>query len=128
MMTVIWTFLKNPKNLIITALAVCFLACMAVVLIQRVTISTKTAKIETQAKDIERFKAAQAAYQKTVDDYAGQVIKWRKMAESQQAVTNQTAKEVVKIKYVKNKCTMEGDDAKIINGMFDYYNSAGRMR
>ena len=127
-MTAIWTILKNPKNILILVLAALVLVGGGVVLFQRASLATKTAKIETQAKDIERFKAAQAAYQKTVEDYAAQVIKWRKMAESQQAVTNQTAKEVVKIKYVKNKCTMEGDDAKIINGMFDYYNSAGRMR
>lgn len=127
-MTAIWTLLKNPKNILILVLAALVLVGGGVVLFQRASLATKAAKIETQAKDIEQFKAAQAAYQKTVEDYAAQVIKWRKMAESQQAVTNQTAKEVVKIKYVKNKCTMEGDDAKIINGMFDYYNSAGRMR
>lgn len=126
MMTVIWTFLKNPKNLIIVILAVLFVLCMGVVLYQRASLATKTAQVDKQAVEIERFKATQKAYSQLVDDYAGQVIKWRKMAESQQAITNATAKETVKIKYVKSDCKIEGEDARIINGVFQYYNS-GRL-
>lgn len=126
MITIIWTFLKNPKNLIITILAMLFTLCMGVILYQRASIATKSTKVELQAKDIEQFKAAQKAYAQLIDEYAGQVIKWKQIAEKQQAITNQTAKEVVKIKYVKSDCKLEGQDAAIVNGMFQYFNS-GRL-
>jgi hypothetical protein len=126
MITIIWTFLKNPKNLIITILAMLFTLCMGVILYQRASIAVKAAKVETQKVEIERYKAAQKAYQGVIEDYAGQVIKWKQIAEKQQAITNQTAKEVVKIKYVKSDCKLEGQDAAIVNGMFQYFNS-GRL-
>jgi predicted Holliday junction resolvase-like endonuclease len=122
MWTIILTFLKNPKNLIIVILAVLFALCMGMILYQRASLATKTAKIELQAKDIEQFKAAQTAYSNLIDQYAEQVVKWQKLAESHQAITNQTAKETVKIKYIKSKCTLEGEDAKAVNGIFNYFN------
>lgn len=126
MITVILTFLKNPKNLIIVIFVALFTLCMGVILYQRASIATKSTKVELQAKDIEQFKAAQKAYAQLIDEYAGQVIKWKQIAEKQQAITNQTAKEVVKIKYVKSDCKLEGQDAAIVNGMFQYFNS-GRL-
>jgi predicted Holliday junction resolvase-like endonuclease len=122
MMTIILTFLKNPKNLIIVILVALFALCMGMILYQRASLATKTAKIELQAKDIEQFKAAQTAYSNLIDQYAEQVVKWQKLAESHQAITNQTAKETVKIKYIKSKCTLEGEDAKAVNGIFNYFN------
>lgn len=127
MWTIILTFLKNPKNLIITILAALFILCMGMILYQRASLATKTAKIELQAKDIEQFKAAQSAYADLINQYAEQVIKWQKMAESHQAITNQTAKQNIKIKYIKSKCALEGEDAKIVNGVVEHFNS-GRMR
>jgi predicted Holliday junction resolvase-like endonuclease len=122
MWTIILTFLKNPKNLIIVILAVLFALCMGMILYQRASLATKTAKIELQAKDIEQFRVAQTAYSNLIDQYAAQVVKWQKLSESHQAITNQTAKETVKIKYIKSKCTLEGEDAKAVNGIFNYFN------
>lgn len=127
MITIIWTFLKNPKNLIITILAMLFTLCMGVILYQRASIATKSAKVEIQAKDIEQYRAAQKAYQGVIDEYAGQVIKWKQLAEKNQAITNQTAKVVTKIKYIKSDCKVEKEDAKIVNSAFEYFN-AGRLR
>jgi len=128
MMTIIWTFLKNPKNLIITILAALFILCMGVILFQRASIATKSAKVETQAKDIERYKAAQSAYADLINQYAEQVIKWQKLAESHQAITNATAKESVKIKYIKSKCKLEKEDAGTVNNIAEYFNTGGRLR
>lgn len=126
MMTVIWTFIKNPKNLIIVILAVLFVLCMGIVLYQRASLATKTAQVDKQAVEIERYKATQKAYSQLADDYAGQVVKWQELAKKQQMITNATAKEVVKIKYVKSDCKLGGDDANIVNGVFQYFNS-GRL-
>ena len=125
MMTVIWTFIKNPKNLIIVILAVLFVLCMGIVLYQRASLATKTAKVEAQATEIERYKATQKAYQGLIDDYAGQIIKLREVVKAHQTITNNTAKEVVKIKYVKSNCKLEGEDVRIVNGIAEYFNSGG---
>jgi hypothetical protein len=127
MITAIWTFIKNPKNLIITILAVLFVVSMGMILWQRASIATKAAKVELQRAEIDRYKATQKAYAELIDDYTGQVVKLKQIAEKQQVITNATAKEVVKIKYIKSSCKLEGNDAKIINGVVDYFNS-GRMR
>lgn len=127
MITLIFTFLKNPKNLLIVALAVIVLIFGTIVLYQRGSLAKSKGKIELQTAEIERYKASQKAYADLIDQYAEQVVKWQKLAESHQAITNQTAKEVVKIKYIKSNCKMEKDDAKIINGVVDYFNT-GRMR
>lgn len=126
-MTAIWTLLKNPKNLLILILAIAVLTCGAVVLFQRASIAKSSAKVAAQGVEIERYKQSQAAYQKTVEAYADQVIKLQKLNESHQAISNATAKEVVKIKYIKSKCTLEGEDAKIVNGTIEYFNT-GRLR
>ena len=128
MMTVIWTFLKNPKNLIIVILATLFVLCMGVVLYQRASLATKTAKVELQQAEIDRYKATQKAYAQLIDNYAGQVVKWQKLAEKQQAITNATAKESVKIKYIKSDCKLEKEDAKTVNNIAEYFNSGGRLR
>lgn len=122
MWTIILTFLKNPKNLLILILAVLVLTCGAVVLFQRGSLAKSKGKIELQSAEIERYKAAQKAYADLIDQYAEQVVKWQKLAESHQAITNATAKETVKIKYIKSKCTLEGEDAKAVNGVFNYFN------
>ena len=126
-MSAIWTLLKNPKNLLIVVLVVAALICGTVVLFQRVSIAKSSAKVKEQGVEIERYKQSQAAYQKTVEAYADQVIKLQKLNESHQAVSNQTAKEKVKIKYIKSKCTLEGDDAKIVNDTIEYFNT-GKLR
>ena len=126
-MTAIWTIIKNPKNLLIVLLAIAVLICGMVVLFQRGSLAKSSAKVKEQGVEIERYKQSQAAYQKTVEAYADQVIKLQKLAESHQAISNATAKEVVKIKYIKSKCTLEGDDAKIVNGTIEYFNT-GRLR
>jgi hypothetical protein len=127
MMTIILTFLKNPKNLLIVALVLIVLTFGTIVLYQRGSLAIKTGKLAEQTAEIERYKVSQKAYADLIDQYANQVVKWQKLAESQQAITNQTAKETVKIKYIKSDCKMEKDDAKIINGVVDYFNT-GRMR
>lgn len=127
MMTIIWTFLKNPKNLIIVILAVAVLFCGAVMFIESVSLDKERAKVKEQSAEIERYKAAQKAYADLINQYAEQVVKWQKLAESHQAITNQTAKQNIKIKYIKSKCALEGEDAKIVNGVVEYFNS-GRMR
>ena len=126
-MTAIWTLLKNPKNLLILILAIAVLTCGAVVLFQRASIAKSSAKVAAQGVEIERYKAAQAAYQKTVEAYADQVIKLQKLNESHQTIGNQTAKVVTKIKYIKSDCKLGGNDALIVNDLVDYFNT-GRMR
>ncbi len=126
-MTAIWTLLKNPKNLLILILAIAVLTSGAVVLFQRGSLAKSSAKVKEQGVEIERYKQSQAAYQKTLEAYADQVIKLQKLNESHQAISNATAKEKVKIKYIKSKCTLEGDDAKIVNGTIEYFNT-GRLR
>lgn len=128
MMTIIWTFLKNPKNLIIVILAAAVLTFGAVVLFQRGSIAKASAKVALQSAEIERYKESQAAYQKTVEAYADQVIKLQKLAESHQDISNATAKESVKIKYIKSKCKLEGGDAQTVNNIVGYFNTHGRMR
>ena len=122
-MTAIWTLLKNPKNLLILILAIAVLTSGAVVLFQRGSLAKSSAKVKEQGVEIERYKQSQAAYQKTVSDYEAQVAKWKKLAENQQTITNNTATVVTKIKYIKSKCALEGDDAKIVNGVFNYFNT-----
>lgn len=126
-MTAIWTLLKNPKNLLILILAIAVLTCGAVVLFQRASIAKSSAKVKEQGVEIERYKAAQKAYQDLINDYAEQVVKLQKLAEKQQEITNQTAKVVTKIKYIKSNCKVEKEDAKIINGVAEYFNT-GKLR
>jgi len=127
MMTIIWTFLKNPKNLALLVLAICLFICGIVVLVQRGSLAKSDAKVKEQSAEIERYKESQAAYQKTVEAYADQVIKLQKLNESHQAIGNQTAKVVTKIKYIKSDCKLEGNDALIINDFVDYFNT-GKLR
>ena len=127
MWTIILTLLKNPKNLIIVILAVAVLFCVAVMFIESVSLDKERAKVKEQSAEIERYKAAQKAYADLIDQYAEQVVKWQKLAESHQAITNATAKETVKIKYIKSDCKLGGNDALIVNGVVDYFNT-GRMR
>lgn len=126
-MTAIWTLLKNPKNLLILILAITVLTFGAVVLFQRGSLAKSSAKVKEQTVEIERYKATQKAYQDLINDYAEQVVKWQKLAEKQQEITNQTAKVVTKIKYIKSDCKVENDDAKIINGVAEYFNT-GKLR
>jgi predicted Holliday junction resolvase-like endonuclease len=127
MMTILWTFLKNPKNLALLVLAICLFICGTVVLVQRASLAKSKGKIELQSVEIERYKAAQKAYTELINQYAEQVVKWQKLAEKQQDITNQTAKVVTKIKYVKTNCKVEKEDAKIVNGIAEYFNT-GRLR
>lgn len=126
-MTAIWTLLKSPKNILILILAIAVLTFGAVVLFQRASIAKSSAKVAAQGVEIERYKAAQAAYQKTVEAYADQVIKLQRLAESHQAVSNQTAKVVTKIKYIKSDCKLGGNDALIVNDLISYFNT-GKLR
>ena len=126
-MTAIWTLLKNPKNLLILILAIAVLTCGAVVLFQRGSLAKSAAKVKEQGVEIERYKQSQKAYQDLINDYAEQVVKWQKLAEKQQEITNQTAKVVTKIKYIKSNCKVEKEDAKIINGVAEYFNT-GKLR
>ena len=126
-MTAIWTLLKNPKNLLILILAIAVLTFGAVVLFQRGSLAKSSAKVKEQGVEIERYKATQKAYQDLINDYAEQVVKWQKLAEKQQEITNQTAKVVTKIKYIKSNCKVEKEDAKIINGVAEYFNT-GKLR
>jgi predicted Holliday junction resolvase-like endonuclease len=128
MWTIILTFLKNPKNILILILAILVLTFGTVVLFQRGSLAKSKGKIELQSAEIESLKATQKAYQKTVEDYADQVIKLQKLAESHQAISNATAKESVKIKYIKSKCKLEGGDAQTVNNIAAYFNTHGRMR
>ena len=127
MWTIILTFLKNPKNILILVLAIAVLTFGAVVLFQRGSLAKSDAKVKEQSAEIERYKESQAAYQKTVEAYADQVIKLQKLNESHQAIGNQTAKVVTKIKYIKSDCKLEGNDALIINDFVDYFNT-GKLR
>jgi predicted site-specific integrase-resolvase len=127
MMTILWSFLKNPKNILLLILAALVVFGTGVVLFQRVSIANQKTTIETQAKDIEGYERAQEAYRLAMTEYADQVTRWKKLAESQQAIANQTAKEIIKIKYIQSKCVLEGKDAKIVNGIVDYFNSGLRL-
>ena len=128
MWTIILTFLKNPKNILILILAILVLTCGTVVLVQRASLAKSKGKIELQSAEIERYKAAQKAYADLIDQYAEQVVKWQKLAESHQAITNATAKESVKIKYIKSKCKLENEDASTVNNIAEYFNTGGRLR
>jgi hypothetical protein len=128
MMTVILTFLKNPKNLLIVALVLIVLTFGTIVLYQRGSLAIKTGKLAEQTAEIERYKVSQKAYADLIDQYANQVVKWQKLAESHQAITNQTAKESVKIKYIKSTCKLENGDAKTVNNIVEYFNTGGRLR
>lgn len=127
MWTIILTFLKNPKNLLIVALSACVLIVGGMVLFQRASLAKAKAEVKVQAGVIAQYKQNEIAFQSQIADYADQIVKLRKLAEAHQATSNQTAKVVTKIKYIKSKCTLEGDDAKIINGMAEYFNT-GRLR
>lgn len=127
MWTIILTFLKNPKNILILILAAAVLICGTVVLFQRGSLALKNGKLAEQSAEIEKYKATQKAYQELIEQYAAQVVKWQKLAEAQQATTNQTAKVVTKIKYIKSDCKVEGNDAKIINSVAEYFNT-GKLR
>jgi uncharacterized protein YxeA len=124
----IWTLLKSPKNLLILILAIAVLTCGAVVLFQRGSLAKSAAKVKEQGVEIERYKQSQAAYQKTVEAYADQVIKLQKLNESHQAVSNQTAKVVTKIKYIKSDCKLGGDDGAVVNSIAEYFNTGGKLR
>ena len=128
MWTIILTLLKNPKNLIIVILAVAVLFCGAVMFIESVSLDKERAKVKEQSAEIERYKAAQKAYADLIDQYAEQVVKWQKLAKSHQAITNATAKESVKIKYIKSKCKLEKEDAGTVNNIAEYFNTGGRLR
>lgn len=127
MWTIILTFLKNPKNILILILAILVLTCGTVVLFQRASLAKSKGKIELQSAEIERYKAAQKAYIELIDEYTTQIVKLQKLNEAHQTITNQTAKVVTKIKYIKSDCKLEGNDALIVNGMVDYFNT-GRLR
>jgi hypothetical protein len=127
MWTIILTFLKNPKNLLIVVLSACVLIVGGLLLFQRVSLAKAKAKVVVQAGVIAQYKQNEILMQSQLIRYADQIVKLRKLAESHQAVSTQTTKVVTKIKYIKSKCVMEGDDAKIASDVFEYFNT-GRMR
>jgi hypothetical protein len=127
-MTVVWEFVKNPKNLIIVILLIIALVASGAVLWQRASLASKEAKIATLAKDIEIYRSNEKEMQKRFLEYADQIIKMKKVIADHQTITNATAKEVVKIKYVKSDCKIGGDDAKIINSSIVTYFNTGLLR
>ena len=119
-----WT---NPKNILIAALAALVLIVGGIMLFQKASLAKAKAEVKAQAGVIAQYKQNEIAFQSQIASYADQVIKLKKLAESHQATSTQTAKVVTKIKYIKNKCILGGDDAKITNDMFGYFNT-GRLR
>jgi len=126
MWTILLTFLKNPKNLLIVALSVCVLIVGGLFLFQRVSLAKAKAEVKVQAGVIAQYKQNEIAFQSQIASYADQIAKLKKLAESHQAVSNQTAKVVTKIKYIKSTCKLEESDAQIVNDIFHYFNT-GRM-
>lgn len=123
MWTIILTFLKNPKNLLIVALSVCVLIVGGMVLFQRASLAKAKAEVKVQAGVIAQYKQNEMVFQKQIADYTDQIAKLKKLAEAHQNTSNETVKVVTKIKYIKSKCVMEGDDAKITNSVYRYFNT-----
>ncbi len=123
MWTIILTFLKNPKNLLIVALSACVLIVGGLLLFQRASLAKAKAEVKVQAGVIAQYKQNEIAFQTQIASYADQVIKLKKLAEAHQATSNETVKVVTKIKYIKSKCVMEGEDAKITNSVYRYFNT-----
>lgn len=126
MWTIILTFLKNPKNLLIVALSACVLIVGGLLLFQRASLAKAKAEVKVQAVAIAQYQQNEKMLTAQLVNYADQIVKLRKLAADHQTVSNETVKVVTKIKYIKSKCTLEGEDAKIVNGVFQYYNS-GRL-
>lgn len=126
-MTAILALFKNPKNILILVMALIIFIAGAIVLIQRASLASKTAKIEIQAKDIETYKQNEKLYQKQLLDYAGQIVKLKELEKVNQQITNQTASLAKEIKKLKSNPKVDQADAKTVNAIVDYFNS-GRLR
>lgn len=122
-MSILLTFLKNPKNILILILAALILALGFLFLWQRISIKEKEITITEQKADIKGLKESVADLQGQVADYKKQIEKQKAVAVSHQAIENETAKLRAEIQEIKSQCALGANDEKIIDDVTDYFNS-----
>jgi len=125
-LSLIWGFVKNPKNLGLLILGILLIIASGWILLQRTTIAVQKTKVVEQAKDIEALKKTQQALMCQIKGYEDQVGQLKKQALAHQKITNDTAKLMREVEKIKTKCIMEKGDEKIINDVVDYFNNGLR--
>ncbi|MEN6567814.1 MAG: hypothetical protein ABFC57_16145 [Veillonellales bacterium] len=127
-MTILWTLLKNPKNLAIALLGVLVLICGFLYLWQRVSLKAKETTIATQKASIEALSVMVKDLTGQVSEYKAQVVKQKAVAVQQQAVENETAKLREQINKIKSQCVLGVEDEKIVDDVTTYFNNGVRSR
>ena len=127
-MTILWTLLKNPKNLAIAILAVLVLVCGFLFLWQRVSLKAKETTIATQKASIEALNKDKADLLGQVADYKAQVIKQKTVVLEHQTIENKTAALLAEINKIKSQCILGVEDEKIIDDVTSYFNSGMQSR
>lgn len=128
MWTVLFSFLKNPKNILIVVIAVLLTAASFWILAQKVKIEKQNTTIESQAKDIAYFAEIQMMLERQIRDYRDNLKDIKKLQKAQQDITTNTASLSENLKTLKSKCVLEGEDAKTINDLVDYFNTGVRVK
>ena len=122
-MTILLSFLKNTKNILILVLAGIVLVVGFLFLWQRISIKEKEITITGQKADIQALKESVKGLQGQIADYKKQIENQRAVAVSHQAIENDTAKLRAEIQKIKSQCTLGVNDEKIIDDITDYFNS-----
>ncbi len=121
-----WALLKNPKNILLLALAILLIVLAFYGQAQRLIAAKQKTTIASQTSEIQDLKEKQTALLAQVEAGKNQIIKLKKQQEASQKITDNTAVLMAEINKIKSQCIVEGEDAKIINSIFDYYSHGVR--
>jgi hypothetical protein len=120
-----WTWLLNPKNLLLVALAALFIAAGGLFLWERGEVNAKDTTIAKQAGDILDLQKTNAGLQGQIADYQANLAAIKKAQVEQQAVANNTAALLAKANKITANCVIGGDDEKTIDSITNDFNNSG---
>lgn len=117
--------LWDIKMWIIVAVGALLIIVGGLYLFQRTTVAKQKTTIETQKLDIANLQATQKALQGQVKAAEDNVKKVQQVQQAQQVIANNTAARYDQLKKMKTKCVLEAEDEKVINDIFNDFNTRG---
>ncbi|MDD5292576.1 MAG: hypothetical protein PHY46_05310 [Candidatus Omnitrophica bacterium] len=122
-MSALLKLLKNPKNILILALAVLVILIGLLSLWQRVSLKVKDNTITEQKASIAGLNVTNRDLAAQIADYKTQTIRQKALTAAQQAVENTTAYYKAEISKIKSQCVLGAEDEKIIDDVTLYFNN-----
>jgi hypothetical protein len=120
-----WTWLLNPKNLLLVALAALFIVIGGLYLWEKGEVANQKTTIAKQAASILDLQKTNADLQGQVADYKANIVAMQRAQLKQQQIANNTAQLSAKVETIKTECVIGGDDEKTIDDVTNDFNNGG---